>query len=105
MTKTTPNNVTEHVQETAIDRQVEGLVKHLVPNFKEGQIIKTVNFTESGFNYFLEEIKQALLTVQKEERENIPVGFLRQWLNEDRITDKNLVTDEQLLTFIKLGYE
>ncbi len=28
------------------------------------------------------------------------VGFLRQWLNEDRITDKKFVTNEEILTFL-----
>jgi len=33
---------------------------------------------------------------------NLNVGFLRQWLNENRITDKPLVSDYDIMHFIKL---
>ncbi len=32
---------------------------------------------------------------------NLNVSFLRQWLNEDRITDKPMVSDEDIMSFIK----
>jgi len=39
------------------------------------------------------------------ERGNIPVGFLRQWINEDRTHEKQkMVTDEDIMRFINLGY-
>jgi mannose/fructose/N-acetylgalactosamine-specific phosphotransferase system component IIB len=55
--------------------------------------------------YIQEEIKDFISQVIDETREetinNLNVGFLRQWLNEDRITDKEIVTDEEIMSFIK----
>ena len=31
------------------------------------------------------------------------VGFLRQWLNEDRITDKKMVTNEEIEVFLNIN--
>lgn len=44
--------------------------------------------------------------VEKEERENIPVGFLRQFINE-RTTEehKKLLTNEDIMKFINIGYK
>tara|TARA_R110000850_G_scaffold151584_1_gene274573 strand:- start:238 stop:444 length:207 start_codon:yes stop_codon:yes gene_type:complete len=37
---------------------------------------------------------------------NIPVGFLRQWINEDRThSNQNMVSDEDIMGFIELGYK
>ncbi len=38
----------------------------------------------------------------REERERVisKIGLMRQWLNEDRITDKKMVTNEELLSWI-----
>lgn len=53
-------------------------------------------------------LTQALLAKEEEvvkaERERLveKVGFLRQWLNEDRITDPNkMVTNEELLEWLR----
>lgn len=36
---------------------------------------------------------------------NSNVGFLRQWLNEDRITDKKLVTNEEIRYWLDIETE
>lgn len=46
------------------------------------------------------EIKQFIKDIRKQDEEELikNIGFLRQWLNEDRITDvSRMVTNEQLL--------
>lgn len=47
-------------------------------------------------------LSQAIDRVREETINNINVSFLRQWLNEDRITDENkMVSNEEIMKFIK----
>lgn len=67
--------------------------------FKENWFIKEV-LSEDVKTF----IEKALLEVKREtEKElDIKIGQLRQWLNEERITDpKKMVTNEDLKTFLK----
>ena len=42
---------------------------------------------------------------REEERANIPVSFLRQWINEDiKQPHQELVTNEDIMRFINIGY-
>ena len=51
-------------------------------------------------------LSTAIDRVREEEQENIPVGFLRQWINEERTKDgQKLVTNEDLMSFIEIGYK
>lgn len=46
---------------------------------------------------------QISLAIQKE-RDGLKIGYLRQWLNEDRITDpKKMVTNEQIETMLGIS--
>lgn len=64
-----------------------------------------VQFKDDGSSLDkMQEVKAFLAQELQLQKENIPVGFLRQWLNEDRITDKPMVTDEDLRAFIRIGY-
>ena len=54
-------------------------------------------------------IRQALTAEREagreEERANIPVSFLRQWINEDiKQPHQELVTNEDIMRFINIGY-
>jgi len=51
-------------------------------------------------------LSTAIDRVREEEQENIPVGFLRQLINEERTKDgQKLVTNEDLMSFIEIGYK
>ena len=58
---------------------------------------------------FKDFLRQALTAEREagreEERANIPVSFLRQWINEDiKQSHQELVTNEDIMRFINLGY-
>jgi len=51
-------------------------------------------------------VAEAYQAGQEYERQNIPVGFLRQFINERTPEEhKNLLTDEDIMRFINIGYE
>ena len=57
----------------------------------------------------IEMIEEALTAEREagreEERANIPVSFLRQWINEDmKQPHQELVTNEDIMRFINIGY-
>ena len=50
-------------------------------------------------------VYRALEEARQEERDNIPLGYLRQFLNERTEQErKNLLTNEVLMQFIEVGY-
>jgi len=50
-------------------------------------------------------IKITLDVLVKKERENIPLGHLRQFINERTPQEsKNLLTNEDIMKFIRIGY-
>jgi hypothetical protein len=51
--------------------------------------------------YWREKLSELEKKTKQKTIDNLNVGFLRQWLNEDRITDKEMVTNEDLISFIK----
>ena len=52
-----------------------------------------------------EQIKNAVIAGVEWAKSDIPVGFLRQWINEDRTRpNQKLVTNEDILGFIEIGY-
>jgi len=58
---------------------------------------------------FKDFLRQALTAEREagreEERANIPVSFLRQWINEDmKQPHQELVTNEDIMRFINIGY-
>ena len=58
---------------------------------------------------FKDFLRQALTAereaCREEERANIPVSFLRQWINEDiKQPHQELVTNEDIMRFINIGY-
>ena len=62
------------------------------------------DFTRKELLAWLESALSKAFTLGREEKTaevEKNVGLLRQWLNEDRITDKEMVTNEELMTFFK----
>jgi len=58
-----------------------------------------------GMNYMQDYADMAYNQARQEMKEEIEkkIGMMRQWLNEDRITDnKKLVSDEELMYFFNL---
>ena len=56
--------------------------------------------------YLQSEVDAIKKQIREEERANIPSGFVRQWINEDRTTDKQkMVSNEDIRGFIQLGYD
>jgi hypothetical protein len=71
--------------------------------YRQGRIV--INSSEVSYNYALEAVKPLIADLLAEERANIPVGFLRQWINEDRkAPHQELVTNEDIMRFINIGY-
>ena len=61
----------------------------------------SIGFPESTVKLVITEIQQARADQDKKYKQNI--GFLRQWLNESRITDESkLVTNEEIEHFLNL---
>ena len=54
------------------------------------------------YNFVVSQKKEATQRAREESKNEIRknVGMLRQWLNEDRITDKKMVTNEDLELFL-----
>ena len=61
---------------------------------------------ESDHEYYTSQLKLAKNFFRQKEKEwkeenELQIGFLRQWLNEDRITDpKKMITNEMIKVFI-----
>ena len=78
-------------------------------------ITETVGISTDGFDKQFEIVRiEKLLPlleewekeIRGEERATIPVGFLRQWINEDRTNPKqSMVSNEDIIRFINIGYK
>jgi len=68
-------------------------------NFEDALTYREADIRNAGRERFIAFLSQTIAKVKAEERERIKenIGQLRQWLNEDRITDpKKMVTNEQI---------
>ena len=94
-----------------LQREEKGLTKQQIPNVEQ-EILKWINAyipegkTVQVFKDMLEQYATAEREAgREEERANIPVSFLRQWINEDRKQPhQELVTNEDIMRFINIGY-
>ena len=71
--------------------------------------LKPSNAVMEAIRLLNKELPQALTAEREagreEERANIPVSFLRQWINEDmKQPHQELVTNEDIMRFINIGY-
>jgi len=110
-----------------LQREEKGLTKQQIPSveervqeFKEkqtkiepdgfladvGEEYEAVDFNVSVMEDWLTQALTAEREAgREEERANIPVSFLRQWINEDRKQPhQELVTNEDIMRFINIGY-
>lgn len=73
-------------------------------NFIAEQIYKAEQRTEDKWRKIINSGKQMYELGKKDEwkRVKVNISCLRQWLNEDRITDKKMVTNEEIETFLTI---
>ena len=87
----------------------EKIIEEIMDNFKDEFGIENkfgIHFpklnADKVIHFFNKEICRALSLQTQEivEERNKNISLLRQWLNEDRITDpKKMITNEQILTW------
>lgn len=72
------------------------------PNTPQGYSDWVAEGKERGYLDYWKDLTRHKM--QEEIINDLPVGFLRQWINEDVKKDgRPLVTDEDILEFIRLG--
>lgn len=96
---------TKHLLMEELEYRLNSALNYPVSNEELGNFVP-YNSTDEGCRELETIIKlvsksfdQAILKAREEERKEIKskIGFLRQWLNEDRIDDhKKMVTNEQI---------
>ena len=104
-----------------LQREEKGVTKQQIPSVEEvvdnfGKQFDALKMKPSKKSMpglereLLKDFMRKALTAEREagreeERANIPVCFLRQWINEDmKQPHQELVTNEDIMRFINIGY-
>lgn len=72
-------------------------VSQLLEFYEQGEKNEPVVFTTPTGDYYSPEAVKRM-----RQHINERIGFLRQWLNEDRITSRKMVTDEEIKLMLNL---
>jgi len=83
--------------------KIPSIEERFVANYLDGDKIQDGQMLSS--RECLDAITAEREAGREEERANIPVSFLRQWINEDiKQPHQELVTNEDIMRFINIGY-